>query len=67
MEYKKNLFHVENVSTEKLAKKFDTVTIRADDPNASEIIKSQTGNKGVDLVIIATGNLKALLDAFKLV
>jgi len=24
MEYKKNLFHVENISTEKLAKKFDT-------------------------------------------
>ena len=49
------------------AKKFDTVTIRADDPSASEIIKSQTGNKGVDLVIIATGNLKALLDAINFV
>ena len=49
------------------AKKFDTVTIRADDPSASDIIKSQTGNKGVDLVIIATGNLKALLDAINFV
>ena len=49
------------------AKKFDTVTIRADDPSALEIIKSQTGNKGVDLVIIATGNLKALLDAINFV
>ena len=49
------------------AKKFDTVTIRADDISASEIIKSQTGNKGVDLVIIATGNLKALLDAINFV
>jgi L-iditol 2-dehydrogenase len=49
------------------AKKFDTVTIRADNPSASEIIKSQTGNKGVDLVIIATGNLKALLDAINFV
>jgi L-iditol 2-dehydrogenase len=49
------------------AKKFDAVTIRADDPSALEIIKSQTGNKGVDLVIIATGNLKALLDAINFV
>ena len=49
------------------AKKFDTVTIRADDPSALEIIKSQTENKGVDVVIVATGNMKALLDAINFV
>jgi L-iditol 2-dehydrogenase len=36
------------------AKKFDAVTIRSDSSSASDIIKSQTGNKGVDVVIIAT-------------
>jgi L-iditol 2-dehydrogenase len=49
------------------AKKFNSITIRSDNPNASEIIKSQTENKGVDVVIIATGNMKALLDAINFV
>ena len=49
------------------AKKFDTVTIRSDNSSASDIIKSQTGNKGVDVVIIATGNLKVLHDAINFV
>ena len=49
------------------AKKFDAITIRSDDPDAANIIKSQTGNRGVDVVIIATSNLNALLDAINFV
>ena len=49
------------------AKKFDAITIRSDNPDAANIIKSQTGNRGVDVVIIATSNLNALLDAINFV
>ena len=42
------------------AKKFGAVAIRSDNPNALEQIKSETDNQGVDVVIVATGNLKAL-------
>ncbi len=49
------------------AKKFDAITIRSDNPDAANIIKSQTGHRGVDVVIIATSNLSALLDAINFV
>ena len=46
------------------AQKLETITIRSDDPTASEIIKSNLQHPfGVDVVIVATGNLKALQDA----
>jgi len=49
------------------AKKFETTTIRSDNPNVTEIIKSETGNQGVDVVIVSTGSMKALQDAFSFV
>ena len=49
------------------AKKFDAITIRSDNPDAANIIKSQTSHRGVDVVIIATSNLNALLDAINFV
>jgi len=49
------------------AKKFETITIRSDDPNALVQIKSETDNQGVDVVIVATGSLKALQDAINFV
>lgn len=49
------------------AKKFETITIRSDDPGAFEQIKSETDNQGVDVVIVATGSLKALQDAINFV
>ena len=46
------------------AQKLETITIHSDDPDASEIIKSNLQHPfGVDIVIVATGNLKALQDA----
>ena len=46
------------------AQKLETITIRSDDPTASEIIKSNLQHPfGVDIVIVATSNLKALQDA----
>ena len=42
------------------AKKFGTITIRSDNPDASKQIKSETNNQGVDVVIVATSSLKAL-------
>jgi len=46
------------------AQKLETVTIHSDDPTASEIIKTNLQHPfGVDIVIVATGNLKALQDA----
>ena len=46
------------------AQKLETITIHSDDPTASEIIKSNLQHPfGVDVVIVATGNLKALQDA----
>jgi len=49
------------------AKKFETITIHSDNPNALEQIKSETENQGVDVVIVATGSLKALQDAVNFV
>ncbi|KFM15189.1 L-threonine 3-dehydrogenase protein [Marine Group I thaumarchaeote SCGC AAA799-O18] len=46
---------------------FETVTIRSDDPNALEQIKSETDNQGVDVAIVATGSLRALQDAINFV
>jgi len=46
------------------AQKLETITIHSDDPTASEIIKTNLQHPfGVDIVIVATGNLKALQDA----
>jgi len=46
------------------AQKLETITIHSNDPTASEIIKSNLQHPfGVDVVIVATGNLKALQDA----
>ena len=46
------------------AKKLETTTIHSDDINASEIIESKLQHPfGVDVVIVATSNLKALQDA----
>ena len=49
------------------AKKFETITIRSDNPDALSKIKSETDNQGVDVVIVATGSLKALQDAVNFV
>ena len=46
------------------AKKLETTTIHSDNTSASEIIESKLQHPfGVDVVIVATGNLKALQDA----
>ena len=49
------------------AKKFETITIHSDNPNALEQIKSETANQGVDIVIVSTSNLNALKDAINFV
>jgi len=49
------------------AKKFETITIRSDNPNALEQIKSETANQGVDIVIVSTGSLNAFKDAINFV
>ena len=49
------------------AKKFETITIRSDNPDVLEQIKSETDNQGVDVVIVATGSLSALQDAVNFV
>jgi L-iditol 2-dehydrogenase len=49
------------------AKKFETITIHSDNPNALEQIKSETANQGVDVVIVSTSNLNALKDAINFV
>ena len=49
------------------AKKFETITIRSDNPDALSQIKSETGDQGVDVVIVATGSLRALQDAINFV
>jgi L-iditol 2-dehydrogenase len=50
------------------AKKFHiTQTINSNDSSKNEKILNGTENQGVDIAIIATGNLKALDDAFNLV
>ena len=49
------------------AKKFQIITIRSDNPDALEQIKSETDDQGVDVVIVATGSLKALQDAVNFV
>ena len=47
--------------------KFEIITIRSDNPDALEQIKSETTNEGVDVVIVATSSLKALQDAINFV
>ena len=50
------------------AKKFHvTQTINSNDSSRNEKILNGTENQGVDIVVIATGSLKALDDAFNLV
>jgi L-iditol 2-dehydrogenase len=49
------------------AKKFETTTIRSDNPDGLEQIKSETENQGVDVVIVATSSLRALQDAVNFV
>ena len=49
------------------AKKFGVTTIRSDDNTFSETILDSTEKRGVDIVIVATGNLKALSQAIQLV
>jgi len=49
------------------AKKFETITIQSDNPNALDQIKSETANQGVDIVIVSTSSLNALKDAVNFV
>ena len=49
------------------AKKFGVTTIRSDDSILSEIVLNSTEKRGVDIVIVATGNLKAFSQAIQLV
>ena len=49
------------------AKKFDVITIRSDDNTLSQTILNSTEERGVDIVIVATGNLKAFSQAIQLV
>jgi L-iditol 2-dehydrogenase len=49
------------------AKKFGVTTIRSDDNTLSETILNSTEKRGVDIVIVATGNLKAFSQAIQLV
>jgi len=50
------------------AEKFDiTESIRSDDPNAHQKILSKTMNRGVDIVMLATGSLKAVDQAIDFV
>ena len=41
--------------------------IKSTDQNRKQIVYEQTDNRGVDVAIVATGNLKALTDAIELV
>jgi len=49
------------------AKKIGAITIRSDDNTLSDTILDSTEKRGVDIVIVATGNLKALSQAIQLV
>ena len=49
------------------AKKFGVLTIRSDDSTLSEVILNSTEERGVDVAIVATGNLEALSQAVHLV
>ncbi|MGI0082929.1 MAG: zinc-binding dehydrogenase, partial [Nitrosopumilaceae archaeon] len=50
------------------AKKFEiTESIRSTDPSAHEKILSKTQNRGVDVAIVATGNLNAITQAVEFV
>jgi len=49
------------------AKKLGFETIRSDDTSLLETIEKSTNTNGVDVAIVATGNLAALRDAIKLV
>ena len=49
------------------AKKFGAKVIRSDDVTLSKTVLDSTDQRGVDIVIIATGNLKALTEAINLV
>ena len=49
------------------AKEIVTTTIRSDNPDVIDIIKSETSNQGVDVVIVSTSSLSALKDAVNFV
>ena len=50
------------------AKKIGVIeTIKSDDPSAHEKILSKTQNRGVDVAIVATGNLNAITQAIEFV
>jgi L-iditol 2-dehydrogenase len=49
------------------AKKFDVITIRSDNNTLSQTVLNATEERGVDIVIVATGNLKAFSQAIQLV
>ncbi|MDP6857994.1 MAG: zinc-dependent dehydrogenase [Candidatus Nitrosopelagicus sp.] len=49
------------------AKKFGVITIRSDNNTLSQTILNSTEERGVDIVIVATGNLKAFSQAIQLV
>ena len=49
------------------AKKFDVMAIRSDDNKLSETVLNSTEQRGVDVAIVATGNLKAFIQAIDLV
>ena len=49
------------------AKKIGAITIRSDDNTLSDTILDSTEKRGVDIVIVATGNLKAFSQAIQLV
>jgi L-iditol 2-dehydrogenase len=45
------------------AKKFGATTLKSGDPQSLATIQSETQNQGIDVSIVATGNLKAVSDA----
>lgn len=45
------------------AKQFNAIALKSDDPKSTDKVLSETQNQGVDISIVATGNLKAVSDA----
>jgi L-iditol 2-dehydrogenase len=50
----------------KFAKRYGVEAFNSTSKNLIETIRSETGGRGVDICIVATGSMKALLQAFKL-
>lgn len=48
------------------AEKYDVQTFNSMTKNLEDKIKSETGGRGVDICIVATGNTKALLQSFEI-